>query len=156
MTKTSLVDLDRAVIEVSGSSIMVDDPDSALLVKVEIDQQRRISQLKVAVRHPSGRITGRALARLPIAHIQRLAVVAMTKSPSPDEIWWTTAARRKPSGGSWDQRHWETVLSVATWAKQTGRPGGGPQAVADLWGVTKNPTAYRWIKMARSRRATCA
>lgn len=135
-------------------AITIDDPGSPLLVTIRLDEHHRISQLTITTRHPTGRINQAALSRLPLPQIQRLAAAVQTITP--DEVWWTAAASLKPSGSrSWPDNHWDHVLSVATWATNTNRPGGPATAIADLWGVTKRPTAYRWLaRAARHGRST--
>lgn len=131
-------------------SITIDDPDSPLLVCVRLDDRGRLCHLAVTTRHPTGRITNAALSRLPLAQIQRLA--AAVRTIAPDEAWWTAAASLKPAGcRQWPHDHWDHVLAVAHWAKKTRRPGGPAGAIADLWGVAKRPTAYRWLSEARAR-----
>lgn len=130
--------------------ITIDDPGSPLLVTVQLDDHSRICHLAISTRHPTGRITQAALSRLPIPQIQRLA--AAIRTITPDEAWWTAAASLKPVGSRcWPDDHWDHVLAVATWARSTRRPGGPAAAVADLWGVTKRPTAYRWLAHAAHR-----
>jgi hypothetical protein len=134
-------------------NITIDDPGSPLLVAVRTDSQGRLCHLSITTRHPTGRITQAALSRLPLPQIQRLA--AAIRTDAPDEAWWTAAASLKPAGSrSWPEDHWNQVLAVATWAKNTHRPGGPATAIAELWGVAKAPTAYRWLKTAQQRAAS--
>lgn len=134
----------------SDGGITLDDPDSPLLVTVRLDANHRLSHLSITARHPTGRITSAGLSRLPLAQMQRLAVAVQTIAP--DTAWWTATASLKPLGSrSWGNDHWDHVLAVAEWA--TNRPGGPAKAIADLWGVSIRPTAYRWLATAR-RHAT--
>lgn len=136
----------------SDGSITLDDPDSPLLVTVRLDANHRLSHLSITARHPTGRITSAGLSRLPLAQIQRLAVAV--KTIAPDTTWWTATASLKPLGSrSWGNNHWEHVLAVAEWA--TNRPGGPAKAIADLWGVSLRPTAYRWLATARRHTTSC-
>lgn len=151
----TLIDVSSAQIQVDDSgTIVIDDPDSPLIVKVTTDDSGKISDLQVTRRHPSGRITSAIMARLPIAQIQRLAtVITRTRTSTPDEAWWTVSAVTKPAGSRhWPDDHWVTVRAVATWAKATKRPGGAATAIADLWGIAKRPTAYRWLARARTHK----
>lgn len=147
-----LLDLDQAVVTRGpDGTVTVDDPDSPILVSVRVGRQQgrlEITDLSVTARHPSARISPAALARLPLAQIRHLAGVV----GHPNEAYYRQLARPKPTGArGWDDGHWERVLAVYEWAVATGRPGGGAQAVADLWGVTVNPTVYRWLATARTR-----
>lgn len=123
----------------------MDDPDSPLLITVVVGTSGRISDLRVTMRHPTGRISSATLARIPVSQIQR-TVVAMI-ALGPDETWWRSTAVSRVR--TWQDDHWRRVLAVEAWAKLIERPGGGPKAIADLWGVSLNPTAYRWLRKAR-------
>ena len=146
---TTLVDVGAAQITRDGTgAVTIDDPDSPILIRVRTDTSSgpaRIVELVVIARHPSARITSASLAHLPLAQIRHVAVTA----GHPNDALWQTQASPKPVGArSWGLAHWHEVLDVDEWAVSTGRPGGGPQAVADMWHVARNPTAYRWIKRA--------
>lgn len=146
--RSSLIDVSSAQVTVEGRTVVVDDPGSPLLASVEIGRDWRIRQLSLTIRHPSGRITGTSLARLPIAQIERVARSLL--STAPQEAWWTGTVVVRPMGQrSWPDEHWDRVLAVYDWAESTNRPGGGVAVVAELWGVAKNPTAYRWLARAR-------
>jgi hypothetical protein len=151
MAMTDLLDPEAAQLTIDDTgAVTIDDPGSPLLVTVRLDPHGRICHLAVTSRHPTGRITSTALVRLPLAQIQRLAAAVLTNAPN--EAWWTAAASLKPAGSrSWGDDHWTLVLAVASWATAMRRPGGAAQAVADLWGVTRDPTAYRWLTTARRR-----
>lgn len=152
MAMTTLLDLDSAQLSIDTTgAVTVDDPNSPLVVTVLLDQDSRISTLTITARHPTARINQAAINRLPITQIQRLAATLTTAAP--EETWWTATAALKPASRVWPEEHWTRVLAVCAWAKKTNRPGGASQAVADLWGVTRNPTAYRWITKARYRAA---
>jgi len=96
------------------------------------------------------------MARLPTAqllHVAAAQLAAVARDAHPNEAWYRMLATPKPRGSrSWGDDHWDRVLIVHQWASDTGRRGGGAQAVADLWGVSVNPTAYRWLAEARARR----
>jgi hypothetical protein len=147
---TPLVDLGVAQISRDRTgTVTIDDPGSPLLVRVRTDtttEPARIVELTVVARHPSARISAAGLARLPLIQIRHVAVAT---GAHPNDALWHAGVTPKPVGvRSWDRRHWDEVLDVHDWAISTGRPGGGPQAVADMWHVARNPTAYRWIKRA--------
>lgn len=149
-----LLRLDQAQITRDGTgAVTIDDPDSPIVVVVSIDNShspRQISELIVRARHPSARITPAALARLPLSQIRQIAA---RTDQHPNDLMWRAEITQKPPGcRHWDDYHWKQVLDVYDWAVGTRRPGGGPQAIADLWNVARNPTAYRWLSTARRLR----
>lgn len=150
MTKP-LLRLDQAQItrDMSGA-VTIDDPDSPVLVIVSVDgsrSPRQISELIIRARHPAARITPAALARLPLSQIRHIAA---RTDQHPNDLIWRAEITQKPAGcRHWDDDHWRQVLDVYEWAVETRRPGGGAQAVADMWNVARNPTAYRWLARAR-------
>ena len=147
---TPLVDLGAAQISRDTSGMVtIDDPGSPLLVRVRTDtstEPAKITELIVVARHPTGRISAAGLARLPLLQIRHVAVATGTH---PNDVLWHARATPKPVGcRSWPPAHWDEVLDVYDWAVATGRRGGGSRAVADMWHIARNPTAYRWIKRA--------
>jgi hypothetical protein len=128
--------------------VTVDDPDSPLLLRVRVAAETgRISEVQVSCRHPSGRITAAALSRLPLDQIRAVA------SPHPNDWLMRLVLTPRVRGSrSWPQRHWDEVAEVAAWARETRRPGGAARAVADMWGVAVDPTAYRWLARVRGSR----
>jgi hypothetical protein len=132
----------------SNGHVLVDDPDAPLLAEIGLNDRGRIDTLIITCRHPTGRITAATIRRIPIGELHRLAV-AMRTAGLQHETWWRADAIVK-HGRSWDDDHWRRVLAAAAWAERIGRPGGATQAIADLWGVTRRPTAYRWLVYARS------
>lgn len=146
---TPLIDLGSAQISRDRTGMVtIDDPNSPLLVRVRTDttEPARIVELTIIARHPAGRISAAGLARLPLIQIRHVAVATSTH---PNDALWHAGVTPKPVGvRSWDRTHWDEVLDVHDWAITTGRPGGGSQAVADMWHVARNPTAYRWLKQA--------
>jgi hypothetical protein len=151
---TPLVALNRAQIsrDTSGG-ITVDDPESPLLISVSTTPDgAHIGQLVVTIRHPSGRITPRALSRLPLQQIRHIA--AQTVGHPNDQLWRALITPKASGSRHWPSDHWDQVLAVYEWARTSGRPGGGTQAIADLWGVARNPTASRWLTTARRHKDT--
>jgi hypothetical protein len=155
--RSTLVDVDAAqVTRGTDGMIVVDDPAAPVIVSVRLDTSagRPVpSVVMVQARHPGVRISAAMLSRLPLAQIIPLAA-ATNGSGHPDEPYYRQLARPKPRGqrASWDPGHWDRVLAVYEWALRVDRPGGGGKAVADFWGVTVNPTVYRWLKIARTRK----
>lgn len=147
---TPLVRLDQAQVTRDASGrVVIDDPDSPVVVSITTrpDNAHRIQELTISARHPSARITPASLVRLPLAQMRHLAA---RTDQHPNDVVWRTELAPKPVGSRhWPDHHWDQVRRVHEWATRTGRPGGGPQAIADFWGVTRNPTAYRWIAYAR-------
>lgn len=149
-----MIDVDRAMISRrDDGTVVVDDPQAPVIVAVRIDTatgSARASALTVEARWPTTRISAALLARLPLSQIVPLAA-STSGGGHPDEPYYRQLARPKPRGrrASWDRGHWERVLAVYEWAIRVRRPGGGARAVADFWGVTIDPTVYRWLKIAR-------
>lgn len=155
-----LVDLDRAqVTRQSDGMVLVDDPQSPISVAVAVDTRggrARLTRLTVEVREVAVRISAAGLARLPISQLVHLAAAA-AGGGYPDEPYYRQLARPKPRGQrGWDAGHWTRVLSVWEWAEGVARPGGGAQAVADFWGVSRDPTVYRWLAAARAHQQRAA
>ena len=152
---SDLLDVERAQVSRDDEGAVVfDDPHSPWVVRAWVadhDGRACLSQLQVTSRTGGEMcITTARLGRLPLAQIQRIAAAEILGAGHTDEVYYRLLARPKPSGTlSWDEEHYERVLAVYTWARETGRPGGGAQAVADMWGVAKNPTAWRWLARAR-------
>lgn len=154
MSTPPLINVDAAqVTRGPDGTVTVDDPDSPLLVQVQIHAAgpaRHITGVCVRTRHPHGRISPAALARLPLAEIRYLALAGA----HPNESFYRTLARPKPHGQrSWDPEHWDRVWTVWEWAHRTGRPGGANAAVAEFWGVCVDPTVSRWMAHVRRLRA---
>lgn len=154
--KDQLVDVDRAQITRTGDGqVAIDDPDSPLLIEMSlgvVGGRRQVTALTVSVRHPLGVISERSLRRLPIRQMSWLAHQQLATHGHPNEQFYWQLARQMPrqrGKAVLGREHFERVMTVFEWAQQTGRPGGGHQAVADMWGVTKAPTAYRWVRHAR-------
>lgn len=151
------VELDRAQItRQTDGTVRVDDPQGTVSLAVAVDTSggpARLTRLTVEVSQAAVRISAAGLARLPIAQLVHLAASAMG-SGYPDEPYYRQLARPRPRGQrGWDRGHWTRVLSVWDWAENVGRPGGGAQAVADFWGVSRDPTVYRWLAAARAATA---
>lgn len=154
MTMIPLVDPAAAQITLQSTGLIaIDDPESPVLVEISIDEHNRINKMIITSRHPSARITAATVRRIPLAALQRIAI-SMRTAP-PEETWWHSDAAVK-HGRSWSADHWHRVLQAAEWARETGRPGGPAQAIADLWGVSRRPTAYRWLSRARAAAALTA
>lgn len=159
------VDVDAArVARGRDQSVLFDDPASPWLVRVWMRTDgatrrrpghRSISRLRIDVRPGGAPVSAMRLARLPIAQMLYVAAAQLAGAAPdahPNEAWYRMLATPKTRGQrDWDDAHWDRVLTVYQWAVDTGRPGGGVQAVADLWGVARNPTAYRWLAEARRR-----
>lgn len=142
-------------------SVLFDDPAAPWLVRVWVGTTRHrryrryITRLRIDVRPGGPPITAARLASLPtgqLLHVAAAQLAAAVPDSHPNEAWYRMLASPKPRGSrSWPDDHWDRVAQVFQWADDTGRPGGGAQAVADLWGVSVNPTAYRWLAEVRRR-----
>lgn len=149
-----MIDVDRAQItRRNDGMVVVDDPDAPVVVAVHIDTSAgsaRATGVEVRARHAGVRISAALLARLPLPQIV-LVAASTGGNGHPDEPYYRQLARPKPRGrrASWDPGHWQRVMAVHEWAERVERPGGGARAVADFWGVTVDPTVYRWLKIAR-------
>lgn len=149
-----LVELDRSQVTRHGDgTVRVDDPHGNVAVTVEVDASggpARLTRLTVEVLGDAVRISAAGLARLPVAQLIHLAGATLGTG-YPDEPYYRQLARPRPRGArGWDAGHWRRVMAVWEWAETVGRPGGGTQAVADFWGVTRDPTVYRWLTAARA------
>lgn len=160
MSATIPINLDRARVSLHrDGSAVVDDPASPWLLRAWVRPdptgRHRLTQLRVDVRDGGAGITAARLARLPLAQIVHLAGALHVDSGHPNESYYRLLARPRPPGQrSWDAGHYGRVWQVYRWAEDTGRPGGGVRAVAELWGVaapSRSKTAYRWVAEARRR-----
>lgn len=147
------IDMSRAAVcHGPNGSVTIADPGSPLTVTVTTRPHpcggpRRITSIAVELPdcHP-GRITTRVLSRLPLQRITALTA----PSRHPDDRHWTALADQRHTGArSWPPDHWAAVADVYRWARDSGRPGGGRQAIADLWQVTPRPTVSRWLARCR-------
>lgn len=153
--RVPLLDVDRAqVSRASDGTVVIDDPGSPWVVHVavvETDGRACISHLRVDSRDGQGMcVTAARLERLPTAQILQVAAAEILGHGHTDEAYYRMLARPRTRGSrSWDRDHFRRVLAVHDWAVRTGRPGGGPRAVAELWGVAQSPTVWRWLAEAR-------
>lgn len=151
-----LVDVARAQISRGrDGSVTFDDPEAPWVIRLWTDVDggvRHVTRLRIDVRPGCPGVTATRLARLPMAQMLYVATAETVGDAHPNETYFRMLAKPKPEGGcSWDDGHWERVLQVHDWAVETNRPGGGRRAVADLWGVSLNPTVIRWLREARRR-----
>lgn len=162
MAMTGLVDVAAArVTRDPDGAVEVDDPGSPWLVRVWVHDasgRAAISRLDIQARHPhAGGVTAARLGRLPTAQLLQVAAAEALGAGHADEVYYRMLAAPRPAHvRSWDADHWPRVLAVHDWAVASGRAGGGARAVADLWGVSVNPTVYRWLAEARRRASTVA
>jgi hypothetical protein len=134
-------------------SIGITDPESAVSVAITVEraQSGRAVLRRLVVDDVSGRgITAGLLRRIPVPALTSLGALWRGTS-APNEALWRSVVDTKPPGSQrWPAEHWTAVLGVWEWAQREGRPGGGYQAIADLWGVSIRPTAHRWLRTARA------
>jgi len=149
-----LIDMDRAQISRSpDGAVVIDDPGAPWVVHAWVSEATGrpcLAQLVVQAREGGLCVTAARLGRLPTAQILHIAAVEVLGHGHDDEMYYRMLARPRERGArTWGAEHYKRVLMVHSWAVRTGRPGGGAQAVADLWGVAKNPTVWRWLARAR-------
>lgn len=139
----------------SDGAVVFDDSSAPWVVRLWLagaGTDTYIHRLLVDPRPGAPRITAVSLSRLPIHRMMRVARAGLGGAAGwPNEPYYGMLADEKRPGRRWDDRHWELVLQVYAWGRDTGRPGGGRQAVADLWAVSVDPTVKRWLAEARRR-----
>lgn len=156
-TANEVVDVPRATLSIRNGGVVIDDPTSPWIIKAWVSRQRTtpnqpiLRRLQLEAR-PGIDLASTRISRLPLRQIRRIAasMTAAADADHPNETWYRMLATPRTRGD--DEAHWERVLAVYEWAKTTGRVGGGARAVADLWGVSLRPTAYRWIAQARQHK----
>jgi hypothetical protein len=154
-----LLDVDRAQISrTPDGAVVIDDAASPWVVHVwiaDVDGRACISRIQIEARDDDPLcVTASRLGRLPTAQILQVAAAEVLGEGHDAEMFYRLLAAPRPRGErSWGPGHHARVLAVHEWAVRTGRPGGGARAVADLWGVALNPTAWRWLAAARRAQA---
>jgi hypothetical protein len=134
-------------------AVVIDDPGCPWIVRVWTSVEGSTTvldrlRLDRRARANGSAITAARLGRLPVSQILRVAAA----HDHPNEVYFRMLAQpRQPGQRTWDDGHWDRVLAVHQWAIDTARPGGPLRAVAELWGVTINPTVHRWLAHARRR-----
>lgn len=140
------MDVSRAQLSNTGSMIQFMDPEFPWTVDVYLAptaSRPKVRRLVVWARDDSEPITSTVLAQIPV---RQLASVAASALRGEGEAQYRMLARPRPQGSrSWPDDHFQRVARVASWARQTGRPGGGAGAVAEFWGVHYR-TARRWLR----------
>lgn len=141
MKTIPIIDMSRATVSRDGKgAIMISQVDAPIAVVVRVESGEITSMTIV----PRGghQLTATGLGRIPLGAIRRL--VRMSRHPN-DLIWQHSVTQRECGERSWPEDHWLEVHEVYLWARRTKRPGGATGAIADLWGVSRYPTAKRWI-----------
>lgn len=150
--------VEQARLSTQDRTVTFDDPTSPWLVDLTVavaGGQARIGALHIQVRDMSAPVTTARLTRLPSAQMLHVAARLTLPEGHPNELYYRMLAAPKPPGSrQWPAGHWRRVLDVYDWAVDTQRPGGGAQAVADMWGINRTPTAYRWLRQARAETGT--
>jgi hypothetical protein len=138
------MDVSRAQISNAGNSVILVDPRWPYTLTVQMfpnSNRPEISKLEIQSRDGHA-ITGEALSQIPI---RQLARVCASELMGEGEAQYRMLARPRPSGArGWPPDHYQRVARVASWARATGRRGGGAGAVAEFWGVHYR-TARRWL-----------
>lgn len=139
------MDVSRAQLSNLGEEIELVDPAFPWTVRVRLSEDADrpvVLGLTVTARNGDA-ITSTALAQIPV---RQLASVAASALRGEGEAQYRMLARPRPTGSrSWPPDHFQRVQRVASWARQTGRPGGAAGAVAEFWGVHYR-TARRWLR----------
>lgn len=151
VVNTGLTQVGRRV----DGTVTFDDPSSPWRTTVRLrGDSTHIQRLTITVRPGALPITAARLARLPIQQMRHVAAAAVAPATHPDEVYYRMLAAPRPVGQrEWPDEHWLRVGEVFNWAEQTGRPGGGSRAIADLWQVEIDPTVYRWLARVRELQA---
>lgn len=156
----AFLDVERAEVSRSTSgAVTFSDPGYPFVVRIWTRARTRghpeTSRIYVTARPGQAAITARQLARLPLDQMLHIATSeSATVREHPNELYYRMLAKPKPPGQrSWPDDHWPAVLEIFEWATDTKRPGGGIRAVAELWRVSRFPTAQRWLAEARRKRA---
>jgi hypothetical protein len=139
------MDVSRAQLSNTGDMVQVTDPAWPWTVDVYLSKgtdRPKVRGLVVWARD-GGPITSTVLAQIPV---RQLASVAASALKGEGEAQYRMLALPRPSGSrSWPPDHFQRVHRVASWARQTGRPGGAAGAVAEFWDVHYR-TARRWLR----------
>lgn len=141
------MDVSRAQLSNLGDAVVMVDPDWPWDVTVRLSQDSErpevLELVLTADPNDPQPITSTVLAQVPVRQIASVAASALR---GEGEAQYRMLARPRPVGArSWPADHFQRVQRVASWARQTGRPGGGAQAVAEFWGVHYR-TARRWLQ----------
>lgn len=151
VTMTSPVDLGAVGLTADGAVTFIGE---AWTAKVWTHHGGHIRSLRVDVHNPAA-LTAGWLASLPLAQMRHIAVREQSRTGRatyPNEDFIRILATPKPAGSrQWDDGHWGRVLAVFEWGRQVGYRGGPRRAVADMWGVSVDPTVARWLRHARRR-----
>lgn len=142
------MDVSRAQLSNLGSEVELVDPGFPWTVRVRLadpDEVDRPVVLALSVASRNGQpITSTALAQIPVRQIASVAASALRGAG--EEQFMRMLAQPRPAGSrSWPPGHFQRVQRVASWARQTGRPGGAAGAVAEFWDVHYR-TARRWLR----------
>lgn len=141
------MDVTAAQLSVQDDGAELVDPSFPWTVKVQLDRDAEtptVLALTVSAREDQP-ITSTALAQIPL---RQIASVAASAIKGEGETHYRLLAAPRPHGvRSWPPDHFKRVAIVASWARQTGRPGGAAGAVAEFWNVHYR-TARRWIASA--------
>lgn len=138
------MDVSRAQMSNLGTRVELVDQAFPWTVRVRLSESaQRPAVVGLEVESRDGQpITSSVLAQLPVRQIAGVAASALA---GEGEAQYRMLARPRPPGvRSWPPDHFQRVGQVASWARQTGRPGGAAGAVAEFWGVHYR-TARRWL-----------
>lgn len=150
-----MLNLQTATVSRTATGITIDDSASPWLIHVAAaPDPTRITSLTVEAKPGTATpVTNWRLAHLPTQQLLHVAALHILDDSHPNEAYYRALATPLPPRvRTRSPEHWSNVRTVAAWADDTGRPGGAQRAIADLWAVTYEPTARRWLKQARYTR----
>jgi hypothetical protein len=142
------MDITRASYGLTGDGVVIDDPAFPWLVRTRVGVRDNglpmLTELHIVARDENPpALTAAWLCRLRTRLILRITAALQIGSEHENEAYYRTLATDERGND-----HYRRVLTVASWASQVSRPGGGAGAVAEFWGVTRR-TAFRWLRHAR-------
>jgi hypothetical protein len=142
------MDVSRAQLSNLGDTVVLDDPLFPWRIQVRLSGGAgRPEVTELIIRSRDGEpISSTTLAQLPV---RQIASVAASALQGEDETLYRMLAAPRPQGArSWPLEHFRSVVRVAAWARQIGRPGGAGGAVSEFWSVDYR-TARRWLSRAK-------
>ena len=142
------MDVSRAQLSNLGDAVSLVDQSFPWEVVVRLNESAErpeIVEMSLSAVDPENPrpITSTVLAQIPV---RQIASVAASALKGEGEAQYRMLAGPRPAGSrGWPPDHFQRVARVASWARETGRPGGAAGAVAEFWGVHYR-TARRWLR----------
>lgn len=141
------MDVSRAQVSNLGDAVALVDPAFPweVLVRLSPSAERpEVLEMSIVADPADPKpITSSVLAQIPV---RQIASVAASALKGEGDAQYRMLATPRPSGSrGWPPDHFQRVARVASWARETGRPGGAAGAVSEFWGVHYR-TARRWLR----------